>query len=199
MMGTPAKTERGTARPSRPAVFLDRDGTLIEDRGHLRDPANVVFYPDTAEALRLLRRRFLMFIVTNQPGVAEGAVSLDDVRRVNDCVVQRLREAGVGVTAVYVCPHKRSEGCECIKPNPHFPRQAATAHGVDLARSYCVGDHPHDLELARRAGARGIYVLTGHGAKHHAELPTESVVVPGILEAARWMLHDADSTPSART
>jgi len=172
----------------RPAVFLDRDGTLIEDRGHLRAPEQAVFFPETLRALRCLKDKFLLFIVTNQPGVAEGALATEDVRRVNDNLVRRLAEADVPVRDVYVCPHRRSDGCACIKPNPHFLKKAAVAHGLDLGRSYVVGDHPHDIELARRAGARGLYVLTGHGAKHAGELDKEVVVVPGIGDAVRWIL-----------
>jgi len=171
-----------------PAVFLDRDGTLVEDRGHLRDPEQAAFFPETIAALRHLRDKFLLFIVTNQPGIAEGTLTPDDVRRVNDDLVRRLAEAGIPVRDVYVCPHRRSEGCACIKPNPHFLKKAAVAHGLDLGRSYVVGDHPHDLELARRAGARGVYVLTGHGAKHRGELGNDVVAVPGIGEAVKWIL-----------
>jgi len=171
-----------------PAVFLDRDGTLVEDRGHLRDPQQAVFFPETVAALRHLKDKFLLFIVTNQPGIAEGTLTPDDVRRVNDDLVRRLAEAGIPVRDVYVCPHRRSEGCPCIKPNPHFLKEAAVAHGLDLGRSYVVGDHPHDVELARRAGARGVYVLTGHGVKHRNELSKDVVVVPGIREAIEWIL-----------
>lgn len=169
-------------------MFLDRDGTLIEDRGHLRNPSDVVFYPETIEALRLLRDRFLLFIVTNQRGIADGLLTREDVDRVNAHVTATLAEAGVGFADVYVCPHRRAEGCACIKPNPHFLHRAAERHGVDLRRSYAIGDHPHDAELARGVGATGIYVLTGHGVKHRPELASDVVVVPGILNATRWIL-----------
>lgn len=167
----------------RPAVFLDRDGTLIEDRGHLGDPAQVVFFPETAPALRRLDGRFLLFIVTNQNGVAKGFTRLEDVRRVNDHVVATLRSASVEIREVYTCPHQRSDGCPCIKPNPHFLRQAEADHGIDLARSFVVGDHPADVELAANAGARGIFVLSGHGEKHRAEVRVPCDVVRGIAEA----------------
>jgi D-glycero-D-manno-heptose 1,7-bisphosphate phosphatase len=179
----------------RPAVFLDRDGTIIEDRGHLADPAEVVFYPDTVAALRRLQERFLLFIVTNQPWVARKILTRADVDRVNAQVVARLAEHGVTITAVYVCPHERTEGCSCIKPNPHFLLEAAATYGVDLPRSFTVGDHPHDVEFARSVGARGIYVRTGHGSKHVAELPPDTTVVSGIGEAADWILNAPPSSP----
>ncbi len=172
---------------NRPAVFLDRDGTLIEDRGWLRDPHDVVFYPQTIPALRLLADEFALFIVTNQRGVADGLLRLEEVQRVNAHVVDTLTAAGIPIVDVYCCPHRRDENCPCIKPNPYFLRRAEREHNIDLARSFVIGDHPHDIELAVNAGARGIYVLTGHGAKHRAELAISCPVVPGIAEAADYI------------
>jgi D-glycero-D-manno-heptose 1,7-bisphosphate phosphatase len=172
----------------RPAVFLDRDGTLIEDRGHLSEASEVAFYPDAIEALKRLQDRFLLFLVTNQSGVARGLITLEDVNRVNVRVVSHLAQHGVTITDVYVCPHQRSDGCRCIKPNPHFLHQAAAKHGVDLGRSFTIGDHPHDVELGRAVGARGVYVRTGHGEKHLGELSAGEIVVAGIGEAADWIL-----------
>ncbi len=176
---------------SRPAVFLDRDGTLIEDRGYLGNPAAVRFIPGALEAVRRLGGSYELFIVTNQSGVAEGITPIDAVQRVNAHVVEALGRAGAAIRAVYCCPHRRSDGCRCIKPNPHFLHEAAREHGIDLARSFVVGDHPHDAELAANAGARGIYVLTGHGAKHRGELAVPCLVVPGISEAADHILCSA--------
>ncbi len=172
----------------RPAVFLDRDGTLIEDRGHLGDPAQVVFFPQTAAALRRLAARFELFIVTNQNGVAKGFTTLEQVHRVNEHVIASLRQEGVEIREVYTCPHQRSDGCVCIKPNPHFLRKAETDHAVDLAGSFVVGDHPADVELAANAGARGIFVLSGHGEKHRAEVRVSCEVVAGIAEAVERIL-----------
>jgi L-threonylcarbamoyladenylate synthase len=170
-----------------PAVFLDRDGTIIEDRGHLRSPSEVVFYPDTVRALRKLQEHFLLFVVTHQPGISAGVVSAEEVARVNDHVVEELRERGVVISAVSCCPHRRDEQCACIKPRPFLLEKAAGEYGLDLARSFVVGDHPHDVALAENAGASGIYVLTGHGARHRAELSGCSAVVPGIRDAAEWI------------
>lgn len=166
------------------AVFLDRDGTIIEDRGHLHDPAQVVFFPDAVEALSRLQREFLLFIVTNQPGIAEGILTRQEVESVNAHVFARLAEAGIPITDVYVCPHRRQDGCHCIKPNPYFLNKAAAQYQVDLGESFTIGDHPHDVELACKAGAQGIYVLTGHGVKHRPELPSDVVIVSGISAAA---------------
>jgi L-threonylcarbamoyladenylate synthase len=166
------------------AVFLDRDGTLIEDRGHLHDPSEVVFFPDTIPALRLLQEKFVLFIVTNQPGVAEGILDPSELDSVNQAVVERFAQFGIFIKEVYCCLHKRSDGCECIKPNPHYLRMASSKYDIDLRCSFVIGDHPHDVELARNAGATGIYVLTGHGRKHQGELLGDEVVTAGLWDAA---------------
>ena len=168
-----------------PAVFLDRDGTLIEDRGNLSDPSQVVFYPRAHDAVRRLAERFELFIVTNQAGIGEGEITLAQAHRVNAHVVASL---GVAFRDVYVCPHVRADDCACHKPKPHFPRRAAREHGIDLSRSFVIGDHPGEVELAANVGARGIFVLTGHGAKHRAELKVPCDVVEGIGEAADRVL-----------
>lgn len=172
----------------RAAVFLDRDGTIIEDRGDLSDPAQVVFFADTVPALSRLTGRFDLFIVTNQSGVAKGLISLQDVQRVNAHIVAHLVRHGIAITAIYVCPHARASGCRCIKPKPYFLKKAARDFQVDLKRSFVVGDHPHDVELAANAGATGIYVLTGHGIRHRAGMPASAVVAAGIGDAVGEIL-----------
>lgn len=173
---------------AKPAVFLDRDGTLIEDRGVLRSPTDVVFFPDTVPALAALGGRFELFMVTHQPAIADGRLTAREAAAVNDFVVARLAEYGIRIRDVVCCPHRRGDGCDCIKPNPGIIHRAAAAHGLDVGRSFAVGDHPHDTELARRAGAEGLYVLTGHGMKHRHELPENEIALPGIREAVEWIL-----------
>jgi L-threonylcarbamoyladenylate synthase len=175
----------------RAAVFLDRDGTLIEDRGHLSRPSDAVFYPDTIPALRLLQERFLLFIVTHQGGISRGLVTADEVDAVNRAVTDRLESFGIHIEAVYCCPHDRTDGCRCIKPNPYFVESAAREFGLDLSRSFTIGDHPHDEALGRNSGATGIYVLTGHGRKHVAELSPDCIVANGIDDAAVRMVWDS--------
>jgi histidinol-phosphate phosphatase family protein len=179
------------------AVFLDRDGTIIEDRGHLRYPSQAVFIPGAFDALRRLQEEFLLFILTNQSGIAKGLITREDAERVNEHVVERLAEAGIRIADVYVCPHERTDGCPCIKPKGYFPQAAAGRYGIDLTRSFAVGDHPHDVELADTIGGRGVYVLTGHGERHRAELPPDAVVVRDIAEAAERILGGVKSRTEA--
>ncbi|MFW5893645.1 MAG: D-glycero-alpha-D-manno-heptose-1,7-bisphosphate 7-phosphatase [Verrucomicrobiota bacterium] len=172
----------------KPAVFLDRDGTIIEDRGHLHSPEQISFIPSAIKALQELQKTHLLFIVTHQSGIAKGLITAKQAQSVNDAVVNRLAANQIAITAVYTCPHAREEGCACIKPNPHTLHEAARDYDVDLSASHVVGDHPHDYELALNAGAHGIYVLTGHGRKHFDELPPETVVAKDIAEAATIIL-----------
>ena len=181
------------------AVFLDRDGTIIEDNGHLSDLSKVVFFEETVEALLRLSKHFLLFIVTNQPGVARGLISREDVNYINSEIVKRFTKAGIEIMDIYVCPHERSNNCDCIKPKPYFLEQAAKDYNIDLQRSFMVGDHPCDVQLAKNVGARGIYVLTGHGRKHVAELPEDAEIVSGIMEAAERIISYRLDTKALRS
>ena len=170
------------------AVFLDRDGTIIEDRGHLRSVDDVVFLPDTVWSLQQLIGKFKLFIVTHQPGVSRGILSMKDVDKVNSHIINKLQANGISIEETYVCPHDRSEQCSCIKPLPYFLLKAADNYNLDLDRSYVIGDHPHDVELARNAGSTGIYVLTGHGSNHRGLLKGDLIIVRDIKEAAQFII-----------
>ncbi len=175
----------------RAAVFLDRDGTIIEDRGDLRQPGDVRFLPETFAALRQLGQHFPLFLVTNQSGVGHGRLSLGEVESVNRQVAAVLRCEGIELGGIYVCPHAPQDRCRCAKPSPLLLRQAAAEHRLDLRRSYMVGDHPHDVRAGLAAGATGIYVLSGHGLRHRHELGDEPrLVVANIGEAAAAILDE---------
>jgi len=186
--------EPGAAH-ARPAVFLDRDGTLIEDRGWLRDPAEVVFFTDTFEALRDLQQMAELFIVTNQSGIARGLLTAADADRVNQFTVERLAAEGIRIRAVYTCPHQREDRCGCMKPEPYFALQAAADFNISPEYSFTVGDHPHDVAMAHRFGGKGIYVLTGHGAKHLAELGRREGVAPSLRAAVAQIRQLAAPVP----
>ena len=171
-----------------PAVFLDRDGTIIEDRGYLSDSSQVVFFKDTVSSLRRLSEHFALFIVTNQSGVAKGLITMQDVENVNNYIVSYLARHGIQLQASYVCPHESVSACRCIKPNPYFLKKAERDFGIDLGRSFVIGDHPHDVELAKNAGADAIYLLSGHGMKHRDEIAEDTAVAERIGEATEVIL-----------
>jgi D-glycero-D-manno-heptose 1,7-bisphosphate phosphatase len=176
-----------------PALFLDRDGTLIDDVGCLASPADVVLLPGVVEALRLLQPWFRFVLITNQPWIGWGKLTAAQAEAVNAEVARQLAAAGISLLGSYYCPHPRDQGCSCIKPHPTLARQAAEDHGLDIAASWVIGDHPHDIRMVETLGARGgVYVLTGHGAQH-AEQAREAgmTIVPDLLAAAHHILGSA--------
>jgi histidinol-phosphate phosphatase family protein len=174
---------------NKPSVFLDRDGTIIEDRGYLEHPSQVVFFNETFSSLRRLSELFELFIVTNQSGVTKGEISVENVKRVNSYIESTLADHGIKIVDTYVCPHDRSDHCDCIKPKPYFMKRAAREHDIDLSRLFVIGDHPHDIEFAENVGAKGIYVLTGHGKKHRNELLPATLIASGISEATKLIMN----------
>jgi D-glycero-D-manno-heptose 1,7-bisphosphate phosphatase len=157
------------ARPAeRPAVFLDKDGTLIVDLPYSTDPDTIRFTPDAPQALRRLAGAgFALIVVTNQAGLATGRLSRQDFAAMQRALEQRvLAEAGVPLDGWFTCPHSPGPDgaprCLCRKPAAGLLRQARTAHGVDLARSWMVGDVLDDVEAGRRAGCRTILLDVGN-------------------------------------
>lgn len=152
---------------SRRAVFLDRDGTLIDDPGYLRDPRDVRLLPGVADALRTLERAGVArVVVTNQSGIGRAMLSTADYVRVRTEVDRQLAEAGATVDLTLHCPHLPDAGCLCRKPGTALHREAAARLDLDLATSWCIGDRPGDLLPARALGGRAILVRTGDGAQH---------------------------------
>lgn len=147
-----------------PAVFLDRDGTLMRDTGYVGDPALVEVYPGVAEALARLRAAgFQTVIVTNQSGIPRGYFTDEDFHKVQ-ARFEELIGPGL-IDAVYYCAEHPDTATERRKPGPGMLLEAARDHGLDLARSWMVGDRAGDLEAGRRAGVRAILVRTGEGTE----------------------------------
>jgi len=184
--------EESMSRPTlRPAVFLDRDGTLIHEKEYLADPDRVVLIPGALEALRILRKAgFALGVVTNQSGIARGLYRLDQYQAVAARMEELLREAGLAVDATEFCPHHPDFGprCECRKPGTGMYRAAAQALGLDLSRSYFVGDRTKDVLPARALRGTGILVRTGYGSAEEEGLDPEFAVTDDVLGAALWIL-----------
>ena len=145
-----------------PAVFLDRDGTLIHDRHYLKDPNHIRYYKGSREALKTLRDNgYALVIITNQSGIGRGLFELDDLRRVHRKLKGDLQRSGVRLDGIYVCPHHPDRKCPCRKPGVFLYHRAARELKIDLARSFLVGDRLSDVEAAPRLKARGILIRTG--------------------------------------
>lgn len=178
----------------KPCIFFDRDGTLIEERHYLSDPARVALLPGAAEAVRRTREAgFLAVVLTNQSGVGRGYFSLEDVESVHRRMCELLEAAGTRLDGIYVCPHAPEDGCACRKPRTGLVDVAARELGIDLPRSWMIGDKPADVELARNAGIRSALVLTGYGAAAAAEGYSADICAPGVEQAVEAILADAAS------
>jgi D-glycero-D-manno-heptose 1,7-bisphosphate phosphatase len=194
---------------TQPAVFLDRDGTMIEDVGYLGRFSGVRWFPYTIDAVRLLNRAgFLVCVTTNQAGVARGYYGEADVRTLHEQMAQVLAEGGARVDGWFYCPHHPHAdleayrvACTCRKPEPGLIRQAAERWPIDLAASFVIGDKLADVEAAARAGARGVLVRTGYGeaiAQAHATVPHAAFVAADLMAAVSWVLSQqpaATATP----
>ncbi len=185
---------------ARPAVFLDRDGTLIHDVGYLSRVEDVRWFPWSIDAIRLLNRAgFLVCVTTNQGGIGLGFYGPDLVRRVHAGMAAEVEASGGRIDGLFFCPHHPVAvvpdlrvDCDCRKPRPGLIRQATAQFAIDLARSFVVGDKMADIGLAANVGARGVLVKTGYGhaelERHGGDVPGAAFVAETVLEAVSWIL-----------
>jgi len=186
---------------SRPAVFLDRDGTLVEEVPYLHDPGRVVLLGGVAALGRLAEAGYALVVVTNQAGVARGLYDEAAVAAVHRRLAELLAGAGVRLDAVLHCPHHPdgtvpgyAVACRCRKPGPGMLEAAAERLGLDLGASWLVGNHPADMGAAVAAGVRPLFVTTGQAA---GRPPPRGVAVVGDLEAvARAVLEGSPTAPA---
>ncbi len=185
----------------KPAVFLDRDGTICDEVGYVNHVDRFRLYPWSAPAIcRLNEVGLPVFVVTNQSGVARGYFPEELVRQVNSLLVRSLADRGARLDGIYYCPH-HPDGrerafrklCDCRKPSPGLLKRAALDHSIDLATSFVVGDRYLDIETGFRVGARGVLVLSGYGKGEYlyqgATWPRPpDHVATDLAEAAEWIL-----------
>jgi len=178
------------ARPggsARRAVFLDRDGTIVEDPGFLHEPGKVRLLPGAGEAIhRLNQAGWLVITVSNQSGIARGLYDASAYNAVQRRLVELLAERGARLDGAYFCPHHPdiTGSCECRKPGLLLFREAQAALGLDLARCYWVGDRLSDVEPARQLGGRALLAATGRGAAYAAQARALGVSVVADLAVA---------------
>jgi D-glycero-D-manno-heptose 1,7-bisphosphate phosphatase len=168
----------------RPAVFLDRDGTLNVDVGYLHAIEQLALFPWTGDALRLLKRAgYLLVVVSNQAGIAQGMIASGFVEQAHEEMLRRVREGGGDLDALYYCPHhprgaikELATDCRCRKPRPGMIDDAVRDLGIDISRSWVVGDKWLDVQLGHAAGAKSILVRTGWGADQEKRRPEGQAV-----------------------
>jgi D-glycero-D-manno-heptose 1,7-bisphosphate phosphatase len=184
---------------SNAAVFIDRDGTLIEEVGYLDRPERVVLFPYSIQAIAALNRAGIrVVLVTNQSGVARGFFPEEMVGRVHDHIADLLAQGGARIDAYYYCPHHPdgklshdAKRCDCRKPGRGMVDRAVRELGVVPEQSYTVGDRWLDVGLARTVGARGVLVRTGYGLTEEHRRPdglAADVVVDNLVAAVSWIL-----------
>ncbi|MDE5639541.1 MAG: HAD family hydrolase [Odoribacter sp.] len=157
-----SRTQNEGAHVLRKAVFLDRDGTLNCDEGHyyIYKPEDVVFNPGVMEGLKRLKDAgYLLFIVTNQGGVAKGIYTHEDVKKVHDYMCAEFGRHGISIDKIYYCPHHESvKSCICRKPSPYMINLAAEEFQVDRKQSWLIGDGSRDIKAAEAAGIKSIKI-----------------------------------------
>ncbi len=187
--------------PLRPAVFLDRDGTINEQMGYINHISRFYLLPGVPEAIRRLNEAGIpVVVVTNQSGLARGYFPAELLTAVHEKMVTLLAEHGAHVDGIYICPHhpeaKREEyrlNCDCRKPKTGLLVQAANDLGLDLTRSFVVGDRWSDLKTAANCGATPVLVLTGYGSGDALYIGPTQAVQPAMIgvdlaAAVQWIL-----------
>ncbi len=178
-------------------VFLDRDGTLNYDPGYLKVAAELKLLPGVGPALaRLKRAGARLVVVTNQSGVGRGIVTLKDLEAIHARLEGFLEQEDAALDAIYFCPHHPDDGCRCRKPNVGMVERAVSELHLDLRRSYLVGDHARDIQLANRVGAKAILITTAPVDAQaldmlKAEQAMPDAVAKSMAEAVDWILEDA--------
>jgi D-glycero-D-manno-heptose 1,7-bisphosphate phosphatase len=182
------------ASAARPAVFLDRDGTIAEEVGYLNHVSRFRILPHVAESIRRLNDAALpVIVVTNQSGVGRGYFPESLVHTVHELMSQQLAAAGARLDGIYYCPHVSADSCDCRKPKTGMLERAAREHAINLRTSFVVGDRYGDVEFAHRAGAHSILVRTGYGEGEYLWNSSKWQIRPDFVaadlaDAVYWIL-----------
>ena len=202
---TEGRATEGRTPDRRAAVFIDKDGTLVEDVPYNVDPALIRLGPGAVDGLRLLHAAgYPLIVISNQSGVARGYFEETALVAVEARLRELLGEIGVPLAGFYYCPHhpdgsvaEYAVACKCRKPRPGMLVRAAREHDIDLARSWFVGDILHDVEAAHRAGCRAVLLDNGHETEWElSAVRTPDVLVRDLAEAARAIVANTPTQPS---
>lgn len=174
------------------AVFLDRDGTLIEEVNFLATVEETELFSFTIEALKLFRDAgFLLFITTNQSGIARGYFDASAVNAIHAKIQNELKANSLRIESFHFCPHFPDAGCKCRKPNTGMIEQALENFDVDLSQSWMIGDKILDIEMGFNAGTKTALVKTGYGKEHQDELTRKpDIIAENLLQAAKLVISD---------
>ena len=176
-------------------VFLDRDGVINRnlDSDYVKNWDEFEFLPNSLKAIQVLTTAgYQLIVITNQACINKGIISLTTLDEIHQRMVMEIEAAGGRIHAIYHCPHRDDEGCDCRKPKPGMLIQAAYEHAVDLSRAYLVGDSMRDIVAGQRIGCRTFLLLTGHGSQHiKTRMLGGSIrpekVFPDLYAASLWI------------
>lgn len=186
----------GDQKEKMKVIFLDRDGVINKnpkEHNYIKSWDEFVFLPGARKAIkRLNNHSYSVIVVSNQAGINKGLISQDRVEEIHRLMAEEIKNSGGEIRAVYYCPHREDENCDCRKPHPGLLLKAARDFSLDLKRSYLIGDAIEDISAGERAGCQTILVLTGRGKKHlHNRKEWESkpdFIAKDIEEAVDWIL-----------
>ena len=168
------------------AVFLDRDGTICEEKNYLSDPDELELFSFAAEAIKLFRESgYLVIIITNQSGIGRGYFNEDDLDRISQKMFDQLDSEGARIDAIYYCPHAPEDNCDCRKPKTKMIKNACKDFPIDLANSWIIGDKAIDIQTGINAGTKSALVLTGYGKSEIDKCrDTTNLIAEDLLDAA---------------
>lgn len=167
------------------AVFLDRDGVIVEDVGYHYKTEDFKLMPNAVKGLKLLKN-YKLFIATNQSGVGRGYYKLKDFEDFNNHLVKELKQYNIKIRKTYCCPHRPQDNCECRKPKTKMLEDAKKEFDINLRKSFAIGDRKSDFEMGKKAGCKTIHVL-GKGEKTRKSVKPD-YFAKDLLDAARWIL-----------
>lgn len=172
------------------AVFLDRDGTINKDVGYLNNPNELVFIRGAKTGVRILKKKgFLVFVVTNQSGVARGYITLDALSRINGKLYNEFRKEGISIDGIYYCPHHPEDNCDCRKPRPKMVKDIAREYKIDLKNSFFIGDKPSDIKTGKNAGCKTVLTSKDTAVlREDSEWTAPDFIAKDLLSAARWVI-----------
>ncbi len=169
-----------------PAIFLDRDGTLVEEVNYLSTPEDLRLFHYSGSAVKLFKESgFLVFVVTNQSGIGRGIFDEAAMNSIHEEIQQQLSGA---IDAFYFCPHLPCDGCRCRKPGPGMIEAASADFAIDLKNSWMIGDKKIDVETGINVGVKTAFVLTGYGQRHRASLERQPDLIANDLGEAAFSI-----------
>lgn len=175
------------------AVFLDRDGTIIKDMIYLNDPEKIFVFPEAYEAITILNKAgYLIILATNQSGVARGIVKEENLKLINQMIIDDFKKRDALIHDVYYCAEAVDSGSFHRKPSPGMLLEAAKKYDIDLKKSWMVGDRMTDVEAGRRAGCRSILLKNETTPPIEGDFEAAENILHDILEAARFILKRGD-------